>query len=135
MTILDDTQEGDVLSLEKTLTRPQLFRYSAITWNAHRIHYDREYARDEEGHPDVLVHQHLYGAIIQELLLDWLDGNGVLTELSWRNIGRSIPGQKLHTTAEVTAIDEGRETVTFDVAVTTEEATCVKGTATVRVSA
>lgn len=33
----------------------QLFRYSAITFNAHRIHYDRDYASDVEGYPDRVV--------------------------------------------------------------------------------
>lgn len=33
-----------------------LFRFSAVTFNSHRIHYDRPYTRDEEGYPDLLVH-------------------------------------------------------------------------------
>ncbi len=33
-----------------------LFRFSALTFNAHRIHYDREYARVEEGYPGLVVH-------------------------------------------------------------------------------
>lgn len=33
-----------------------LFRFSAVTFNAHRIHYDRPYARDVEGYPDLVVH-------------------------------------------------------------------------------
>jgi len=33
-----------------------LFRYSAATYNGHRIHYDQAYARDEEGYPDLVVH-------------------------------------------------------------------------------
>ena len=33
-----------------------LFRFSALTYNAHRIHYDRDYARDIEGYPGLLVH-------------------------------------------------------------------------------
>lgn len=33
-----------------------LFRYSALTYNAHRIHYDRDYAVREEGYPDLVVH-------------------------------------------------------------------------------
>lgn len=32
-------------------TRAALFRYSAATFNAHRIHLDPEYCRNEEGHP------------------------------------------------------------------------------------
>jgi len=33
-----------------------LFRYSALTFNAHRIHYDRDYARDVEGYDGLIVH-------------------------------------------------------------------------------
>lgn len=36
-----------------------LFRYSAITFNAHRIHYDQPYATGEEGYPSVVVHGQL----------------------------------------------------------------------------
>jgi len=32
-----------------------LFRYSAATFNSHRIHYDQSYVRDEEGYPDLVV--------------------------------------------------------------------------------
>jgi hydroxyacyl-ACP dehydratase HTD2-like protein with hotdog domain len=35
-------------------TRAALFRYSAVTFNAHRIHLDPEYCRNEEGHPGAL---------------------------------------------------------------------------------
>ncbi len=34
----------------------ELFRFSAITFNSHRIHYDAAYARDEEGYPGLVVH-------------------------------------------------------------------------------
>jgi len=33
-----------------------LFRFSAVTFNAHRIHYDQAYTRNEEGYPDLIVH-------------------------------------------------------------------------------
>ena len=46
----------------------QLFRYSALTFNAHRIHYDAPYARDVEGHPGLVVH----GPYIATLLVDHL---------------------------------------------------------------
>ncbi len=42
-----------------------LFRYSALTFNAHRIHYDRDYARDTEGYPGLIVH----GPLLATLLL------------------------------------------------------------------
>ncbi len=43
-----------------------LFRYSALTFNAHRIHYDRDYARDVEGYAGLVVH----GPLIATLLID-----------------------------------------------------------------
>lgn len=51
-----------------------LFRYSALTFNAHRIHYDRDYARDVEGYAGLVVH----GPLIATLLLD--------------HAGRELPG-------------------------------------------
>lgn len=33
-----------------------LFRYSALTFNGHRIHYDAPYVRNEEGYPGLIVH-------------------------------------------------------------------------------
>ena len=43
-----------------------LFRYSALTFNGHRIHYDRRYATQVEGYPGLIVH----GPLIATLLLD-----------------------------------------------------------------
>ena len=44
----------------------KLFRFSALTFNGHRIHYDRDYARQEEGYRDLVVH----GPLVATLLLD-----------------------------------------------------------------
>jgi 3-methylfumaryl-CoA hydratase len=46
----------------------QLFRFSALTFNAHRIHYDRDYCRDMEGYPGLVVQ----GPFIAMLLMDHL---------------------------------------------------------------
>jgi len=43
-----------------------LFRYSALTYNAHRIHYDRDYARTED-YPGLLVHGPLQALLMAEL--------------------------------------------------------------------
>jgi 3-methylfumaryl-CoA hydratase len=53
-----------------------LFRFSALTFNAHRIHYDRPYAMAEEGYPGLVVH----GPLTAILLL----------ELARRNAGRPV---------------------------------------------
>ena len=48
-----------------------LFRYSALTFNGHRIHYDRRYVTEVEGYPGLIVH----GPLIATLLLDLLRNN------------------------------------------------------------
>src|SRR3569833_2280613 len=48
-----------------------LFRYSARTFNGHRIHYDRSYVTQVEGYPGLIVH----GPLIATLLLDLLHRN------------------------------------------------------------
>lgn len=67
------SKEGPVLpeaSWQRQLTPDEilLFRYSALTFTAHRIHYDWKYATEKEGYPTILVH----GPLIATLLLDLL---------------------------------------------------------------
>lgn len=50
-------------------TETFLFRYSALTFNGHRIHYDRRYVETVEGYPGLVVH----GPLIAALLLDLLE--------------------------------------------------------------
>lgn len=45
-----------------------LFRFSALTFNAHRIHYDRPYAMTEEGYPGLVVHGPLTAILLLELV-------------------------------------------------------------------
>src|SRR6185312_10792579 len=63
-----------------------LFRYSALTFNAHRIHYDRRYATGVEGYPGLVVH----GPLIATLLMDLLRRSQSLADVvrfSFRAVG------------------------------------------------
>jgi len=60
-------RRGDIVR-EVTVGPVQMFRYSAVTFNGHRIHYDRDYAREVEGYPGLVVH----GPLIATLLLEFL---------------------------------------------------------------
>ncbi len=53
-----DIQPNDVL----------LFRYSALTFNGHRIHYDRRYATEVEGYPGLIVHGPLIATLLTDLI-------------------------------------------------------------------
>jgi 3-methylfumaryl-CoA hydratase len=48
------------------ITPTLLFRFSALTYNAHRIHFDRDYARDVEGYPGLLTHGPLQAVAMAE---------------------------------------------------------------------
>jgi 3-methylfumaryl-CoA hydratase len=63
--IARDPRVADV-TRSMTADPVRLFRYSALTFNAHRIHYDREYARMAEGYPGLVVH----GPLLAILALD-----------------------------------------------------------------
>ncbi|TCT04377.1 FAS1-like dehydratase domain-containing protein [Aquabacter spiritensis] len=53
---------------ESIATSPVLlFRYSAVTFNGHRIHYDRSYCVAEEGYPGLVVHGPLQATLLCEL--------------------------------------------------------------------
>jgi 3-methylfumaryl-CoA hydratase len=51
-----------------TPTPTLLFRFSALTFNAHRIHYDRTYATGVEGYPGLVVHGPLTAVLLMELV-------------------------------------------------------------------
>lgn len=105
--MIENVEVGyELPNLIKQPTHVQLFRYSAITWNSHRIHYDQKYAA-EEGYPDVLVQSHLHGAFLTQLCTDWMDGKGDLTNLNVTVKKYAIPGDTL--TCKGTVVDKWTE--------------------------
>lgn len=75
-------------------TAPLLFRYSALTFNSHRIHYDLPYARSE-GYPGLVVH----GPLMASLLLDLTDrvqGSNALARFTFRAIAPAFDDAPLH---------------------------------------
>lgn len=55
------------ISEDVPVSAPLLFRYSAITFNAHRIHYDLPYTREVEHYPDLVVHGPLQAQLLMDL--------------------------------------------------------------------
>jgi 3-methylfumaryl-CoA hydratase len=56
-----------------------LFRYSALTFNGHKIHYDQQYAQREEGYPDLVVHGPLAATLLQQFALQQHPGRRLAT--------------------------------------------------------
>jgi 3-methylfumaryl-CoA hydratase len=72
-----------------------LFRYSALTFNSHRIHYDLPYAREAEHYRGLVVH----GPLIASLLLQFAGaqfGDNRLARFVFRALSPAIAGEELH---------------------------------------
>ena len=92
----DDIQPGDTLpSLTITPDERQVFFFSAATYNGHRIHYDKDWARTVEGYDDVIVQGPLQAALLARVVTDWIGGLGRLIEYSVQNRAVALVGQEL----------------------------------------
>lgn len=91
----EDVQEGEELApATKSVGTTQMFLYSAVTRNAHRIHYDERYAHTERL-PTILVHGPLQGAQLSAFVTDWMGPAGFLRRFSYSNRGMAFPGEPL----------------------------------------
>jgi acyl dehydratase len=132
----EDVAVGDELPEQRhTQTHVQIFRYSAVTYNSHRIHYDKAYA-EVEGYPDVLTQSHLHGAFLTQLCTDWMGADGRLEKLSLTVRRYAVPGDVLICRGKVTAVEPGGAsmgTVTLEIEELRESdgAVCAPGTAVV----
>jgi hydroxyacyl-ACP dehydratase HTD2-like protein with hotdog domain len=97
-------QVGDALPrLKHTATPLQLFRYSAVTWNPHRIHFDETYAR-AEGHAGVALHSHLRAALALRCVTEGLGPQWQLTDAAYRLRKPVYAPVDVAYTARVTAV-------------------------------
>ena len=81
----------------RTLTpaEPLLFRYSALTFNSHRIHYDRPYAIEVERYRGLVVHGPLMATLLLDLAARAL-GDNRLTHFAFRGQSPAIAGEPLY---------------------------------------
>ncbi len=87
-----------------------LFRYSALTFNTHRIHYDAPYAEQIERYRGLVVHGPLTASLLLQLAASELGENRLRT-FSFRGLSPAIAGEPLHLVMR--AKDEGYELAAF----------------------
>jgi 3-methylfumaryl-CoA hydratase len=83
---------------EFTPTSTTLFRYSALTFNGHRIHYDAEYCRDVEGYTNLVVHGPLLATLLAGLAEELLCAP--LTDFRYRALAPAFVGATIGLAAE-----------------------------------
>jgi len=79
---------------------PLLLRYSALTFNTHRIHYDRPYAMAQENYPGLVVHGPLQASLLAEFAAELHDGTAP-RRFSFRGLAPLFDGQKFSLCARI----------------------------------
>jgi len=122
-----EIQVGDPLGpLAKKPSMVSLFRFSAATWNAHRVHYDHEFSK-HEGAERPLVQAYLLGAYLAELAQDWVGGAAQLRKLSFRARRPVAVDDELACLGSVTAKDG--QVVDLELRIERGGEVCVTGSA------
>jgi 3-methylfumaryl-CoA hydratase len=73
-----------------------LFRYSALTFNSHRIHYDFPYATKAEGYRGLVVHGPLIATLLLDLVRRTLGSDTALATFDFRAVSPAIADEPLH---------------------------------------
>jgi hydroxyacyl-ACP dehydratase HTD2-like protein with hotdog domain len=130
----EDVQTGDSLPmLTVTVDERQLFFFSAATYNGHRIHYDKDWARDVEGYQNVIVQGPLQAALLARAITDWIGGRGRLIEYAVQNRAVAFAGEELSFSGVVTGkrLADNTGLVDLDIAGQRGDTVLMPGTATV----
>lgn len=72
----------------------QLFRFSALTFNSHRIHFDQDYTRGVEGYPNLLVHAPYQVLLMIDTFTSKVDGK-VISEIQYEAVGPVFLGEQI----------------------------------------
>jgi hydroxyacyl-ACP dehydratase HTD2-like protein with hotdog domain len=130
----EDVHPGDTLpALTVTADERQLFFFSAATYNGHRIHYDKDWARTTEGYDDVIVQGPLQAALLARAVTDWIGGRGRLVEYAVQNRAIALAGERLTFDGAVTGkrLVDNIGLVDLDIAGRRDDTVLMPGTATV----
>jgi hydroxyacyl-ACP dehydratase HTD2-like protein with hotdog domain len=130
----EDVQTGDSLpTLTVTVDERQLFFFSAATYNGHRIHYDKDWARTVEGYDGVLIQGPLQAALLARAITDWIGGRGRLIEYAVQNRAVAFAGEELSFGGVVSAkrLADNSGLVDLDIAGRRGDTVLMPGTATV----
>ena len=99
----------DSWTKELAVDAEMLFRFSAVTFNGHKIHYDRTYAAQEEGYPALVVHAPLVAMLLLQLLKENTDKT--VRQFEYRALAPLFDGQPMR----LSAVAEEGDTIKMQV--------------------
>ncbi|MFZ2156872.1 MAG: acyl dehydratase [Bradyrhizobium sp.] len=106
--VFEDVQVGHEVGplLKGPLGTMHLMRWSAAMENWHRIHYDRTFAREHDGLPDILVNGSLKQQFVVQLLKDWVGRDGWVWKVAFQFRAMNLVDEVLSIWARVQAIKD-----------------------------
>jgi len=97
---------GDVVPpLERTINLTDMVAYAGATWDWHKLHYDTEYVAEKKL-PGPIVDGQVYGALLVEMLQDWLGPQSFVRKLDFAFRNLVFAGETLRCTGEVTEVGD-----------------------------
>ncbi len=109
---LSDIKQGDVLpSKEFSCDSRQLFLYNAVLFNAHRIHYDHQYATEVEGYADLVLAGPLIGDWLHQCIGAWVGERGQLLSMEYSNRHAAYVDEVLIGKGTVVVVDKENHTI------------------------
>lgn len=120
---------GDVVPpLVRTITLTDMVAYAGATWDWHKLHYDVEYVASKNL-PGPIVDGQVYGALLVEMLQDWLGPQSFVRRLDFAFRNLVFAGETLRCTGEVSEVGDGEITVAMTVAVVDADGTELRAAA------
>ncbi|WP_127480177.1 MaoC family dehydratase [Nocardioides pantholopis] len=112
---------GDVVPpLERTITLTDMVAYAGATWDWHKLHYDTAYVAEKKL-PGPIVDGQVFGALLVEMLQDWLGPQSFVRELEFTFRNLVFAGETLRCAGTVTEVGEDRISVSMSVVVVAED--------------
>lgn len=102
-----------VPELSVSVDAVHIFMFSAVTWNRHLIHYEKDQA-EREGHSSIVAQRGLLGNYFARQMTDWLGEAGRLASVSWTVKRSVVPGDVITCRGEVVATDGPKVSVSLE---------------------
>ena len=113
----EDVEEGTELpTLRKDPTTQQLVKYAGASGDYYQIHYDQNFAKDNNL-PNVILHGALKGSWLGQIMTDWIGEGGTLKKLVTQYRGMDVPGTPIYGKGLVKSkhVDDGENLVECEI--------------------
>ena len=104
---LDTVAVGHAVpELVRTIELADMIAYAGATWDWQRMHYDPAFVAEQQL-PGAVIDGQVFGALLAEMVQDWLGPETVIRTLQFRFAGLAFAGETVRCSGEVTSVTDG----------------------------